>query len=114
MALLATEWVVCGLQQGYAAVHRFDARLSATNPSIGILRSALILHGREMINQAFERQWEIEEVLSGSVQDMVSAGSWYLNIAGVDVEDMLQPANWNAIQERDNSILGLFDIKMTP
>lgn len=71
-----------------------------------LLRSALILHGWEMINQAVEREWSTEGL---SVSEMVQAGAWYLERAGEDVEDMLEEGNWEELTREDHgNILRLF------
>jgi hypothetical protein len=44
--------------------------------TMGLLRSALIVHGWEMIYQAVGRDWGTEGL---SVSEMVQAGVWYWN-----------------------------------
>ena len=65
------------------------------DPILEIFRSALILFGREMINQAVDREWtDTSNTTSGtsssSVKErMVKAGAWYLERAGESVEEMM-------------------------
>jgi hypothetical protein len=78
----------------YTYLKLFHISRSPGNPIMWLLRSALILHGREMINQAVEREWSTEGL---SVSEMVQVGAWYLERAG---EDMLEEGNWGRANER--------------
>ena len=66
-----------------------------------LLRSALIMHGREIINNAIEREWP----RTLSVESMVRMGAWYLERAGRDVEGMVSDANWNELLKEDHRII---------
>jgi hypothetical protein len=83
------------------------------NSKLSIFRSALILLGREMINQAVERDWtslhrnKTDELVRG----MVKRGAWYIRRAGDDLDGMLEAANWKKILEDDDqAMLTLFGI----
>ena len=101
-------------------LHMFSASDAAqieprsASPHRQILRSALILHGREMINNAVEQEWlgsphKGRDVL---VQEMVQKGAWYLERAGDSVDGMLDPANMEELIKGDGQIvLGLFGIR---
>ena len=67
-----------------------------------ILRSALILHGRELINQAVERPWGDGGL---SVAEMVAVGIWYLRRAGENVDGMFERNNWNALMGEEASLM---------
>ena len=80
---------VCGAyaeRSGIASkVRDAHRRKDTTDPSLGIFRSALILLGRETINQAVDLEEKWEENGSGtSVAEMVQAGAWYIQRAGED------------------------------
>jgi hypothetical protein len=90
-ALRATEGLMHGICTRYAHVSRLDTKLhpAATRQ---LLRSAFILHGREMINQSTWRDWELgsSAITKDELDvDMVSVGADYLRLAGDSVEDML-------------------------
>jgi len=72
-----------------------------------MFRSALILHGREMINQAAD--WPLSEGAAVSTTaDMVRAGVWYLERAGDDVGHMLEEANLRLLKdEEDHGFMSL-------
>jgi hypothetical protein len=81
--------------------------------SFQIFRSALILHGREMINSAMEQNWSDSREHDGDIllQEMVQRGAWYLERAGSDVEEMLDPVNVDQLfKEILHIILSLFGI----
>lgn len=95
-----------------AAQQEGDASRTVGDPVMGIFRSALILHGREMVNQAVEREWDNGSDVS--VAEMVKAGAWYLERAGDNVEEMLESQNWGKLLEEEPSImLALFGIRST-
>ena len=79
--------------------------------SFHIFRSALILHGREMINTAVEQDWSRSRENEGgiSLQQTVERGAWYLERAQSNVEEMLDPANVDQLYKND-MMLNLFGI----
>jgi hypothetical protein len=88
-----------------------DIEPQTKSQNFQIFRSALILHGREMINNAVEQEWQDSPHKERSilVQEMVRKGAWYLEMAGDSVEEMLQPANMEELIKGDGQImLGLF------
>lgn len=81
--------------------------------NLQMLRSALILHGREMINNAVEQEWQDSPHKEHSVlvQEIVQKGAWYLERAGDSVEEMLEPANVEELTKGDGRVvLGLFGL----
>ena len=115
-AFTATKALVRGICSAYSR------RLAAWLPEAGakegssltnnplflhLLRSALILHGREIINNAMDREWPP----SFSLEDAVSLGAWYLKVAGDDVHEMMREANWQQLlKEEHRMILDLFNV----
>jgi hypothetical protein len=73
------------------------------DPVMGIFRSALILFGRETINQAIDRRWE--DGSDVSVGSMVKAGAWYLERAGDSVEEMVEARNWEELLKEESRIM---------
>jgi hypothetical protein len=73
------------------------------DPVMGIFRSALILFGRETINQAIDRTWENGSDVS--VGSMVRAGAWYLERAGDSVEEMVEAQNWEELLKEESRIM---------
>jgi hypothetical protein len=103
-------------QQDLLILSKSDA--AQTEPRTGsqnlqILRSALVLHGREMINNAVEQEWQDSPHKERNVlvQEMVQKGAWYLERAGDSVEEMLDPANMEELIKGDGQVmLGLFGV----
>ncbi|KAK3383448.1 kinase-like domain-containing protein [Lasiosphaeria ovina] len=85
----------------------------AEDGAMAIFRSALILFGRETVNQAVDLKWDISNGPSESlVAEMVAAGAWYLERAGDSVEEMLQDENWDKLMHEDMGfMLQLFGIE---
>lgn len=116
------EGFVRGLCAAYAELSSVALRVrdavgkleknAAADASLGIFRSALILLGRETINQAVDLEGRWVENGSGvSVGEMVRAGAWYFQRAGDDVEEMLAEENWaELMREEKGIILGLFGL----
>lgn len=72
------------------------------------IRDAWILHGREMINNAAEREWVGCVPLDGGPdiwsecpirRRMAELGAWYVDVAGKSVPDML--ARWEEVKGED-------------
>jgi hypothetical protein len=92
-----------GMCQSYAATANDDVwRESPGDACLEILRSCFILHGREIINQAFDKPWDSDE---RSIQKMVEKGAWYIERAGKNVEDMLAADNWAELKKEQPSIM---------
>ena len=88
--------------------------LVVANLHLQIFRSALILHGREMINKAIEREWPGSPQKESTilVKEMVQKGAWYIERARDDVRGMLEAANWDELLVEDDRImLSLFGIE---
>jgi len=85
--------------------------LVEANLHLQMFRSALILHGREMINNAIEREWAGKDSTI-LVKEMVEKGAWYIERARDDVRGMLEAANWDELlMEDDRIMLNLFGIE---
>ncbi|KAK1765995.1 kinase-like domain-containing protein [Phialemonium atrogriseum] len=95
--------------EGYAEGAGYAGRDVRMDPAVvGISRSALILHGRELINQAVERPWGSR---GRSVAEMVREGIWYLERAGDGVDEMLEQGNWDLLMgEESGFMLRLFGL----
>ncbi|KAH8662062.1 hypothetical protein BX600DRAFT_512939 [Xylariales sp. PMI_506] len=102
-ALLATESFVHGLCVTYSDMSKFDLLNVPENRCMALLRSALILHGREIVNQASEREWQSTSGEDhGLIKSMVETGAKYIEMAGDNVEAMLQADNWTQFRERES------------
>ncbi|KAK9360834.1 kinase-like domain-containing protein [Lipomyces starkeyi] len=96
-----------------------DVTLSASiapqgsSPAARILRSAFILHGREIINNAIERDWSAFCKKTGTGEDdnvmvrsMVQSGAWYLKAAKETVEEFVSDENWRQLfSAKEGSIM---------
>jgi hypothetical protein len=80
------------------------------------VRDAWILHGLELINNAAEREWAgcvpLDHGLNAWAQcpirrRMAKIGSWYVDVAGKDVEEML--LRWNEV-EREQVLRGFYGL----
>jgi hypothetical protein len=81
------------------------------------IRTSFIVHGRKMINNVVERDWHCD-CCKGQAKDkknckviakMVDRGVWYLKMAGNDLEEFAQEANWSGVMaEEGKVILGMF------
>lgn len=88
--------------------------LEVLSESLQVFRSALILHGRELINNAVEREWPDSPQKESSVliQEMVRKGAWYIERAGNNIEEMLDATNVEQLLQEDSRImLRLFGIE---
>lgn len=80
-------------------------------PITRMLRSSFILHGREIINAAFDLQWQCEccdesqKEKCALIKLMVDRGIWYLRTAGINDEAFLQKNNWTKICAEENRVL---------
>ena len=80
-----------------------------------MLRSAFILHGREMINGAFDLDWHCECSCSHAgpedkekcvlVKTMADRGVWYLRRATASDVDFVQQDNWKSVAEEEGRVL---------
>lgn len=75
---------------------------NSSNVGVCLMRSAFILHGREMVNLAFEENKAHEKF-----QDMVDMGIWYLEHAGDDEDDFVAASNWHALKDEDLQLIQL-------
>ena len=85
---------------------------AAAAVAIRTLRSAFILHGREMINGAFDLDWHCECCRAGSekekcplIRTMVDKGVWYLRKASASDVDFVEEDNWNSVSAEKNRVL---------
>jgi hypothetical protein len=88
--------------------------LEAPSENLLVFRSALILHGREMINNAVQREWpsSAQKECSVLIQEMVRKGAWYIERAGDNVKEMLDTMNVEQLfQEGGGIMLRLFGVE---
>ena len=84
------------------------------------LRSVLLLHGREMINNALEREWSCacclgEQVIECALKKaMVEKGALYLRMAQADDTQFADEVVLAEVIQRDTVLVGLFfDLVLT-
>ncbi|KAJ2905659.1 hypothetical protein MKZ38_004734 [Zalerion maritima] len=84
-----------------------DPKSPEVRQDLALLRSALIMHGREIINQAVEKDWAREDDFT---KEMISLGAWYLERAGDSVSNMVEEENWTLLQsgEDQGKLLSVF------
>ncbi|PVI03062.1 hypothetical protein DM02DRAFT_652862 [Periconia macrospinosa] len=99
----ATCSAYCRQSSSWLGQTRFNSGTVTRDLRLRLLRSALIMHGREIINGAVKCDCEWSRNLS--VGSMVRVGAWYLERAGNDVEDMISDANWFELLKEDNRII---------
>ena len=84
---------------------------------LSTIRSAFIVHGRKMVNNAIEKDWaceccnDIEKVKRDCklVAKLVDRGVWYLRRAAVDLREFTEDGNLTEVaKEEGKVILGLF------
>jgi hypothetical protein len=78
-------------------------RPKADEPALAIFRSAMILFGRETINQGVERMWD--HVPAVSAEEMVRAGAWYLERAADSIEEMVEDRNWEELMKEESRMM---------
>lgn len=85
--------------------------ISSFSASAHVLRSAFLLHGREMINNALEREWisDADEHEKQALRaKMVEKGLWYLRTAGDNEADFVAESNWKQVcAEKDQVVICL-------
>ena len=88
----------------------------AATAATRMLRSAFILHGREMINGAFDLDWHCEyccccraepenKEKCALIKTMVDRGVWYLRTATASDVEFVQPDNWKTVGEEEGRVL---------
>lgn len=85
---LESPWALPVLEVGESLL----SVLSSSSASVHVLRSAFLLHGREMINNALEREWisDADEHEKQALRaKMVNKGVWYLRTAGDNEADFV-------------------------
>jgi hypothetical protein len=70
-----------------------------------LMRSAMIVMGREIVNRAVEGNWQ---AAYKSICEVVEVGIWYLERAGDDVDGMLEMDNWEMVTGDANVMWKLF------
>ncbi|PKS12402.1 hypothetical protein jhhlp_000606 [Lomentospora prolificans] len=105
----AARVFVDALVKAYAENTDFNREgVISSNDKLKLLRETLILHGREMINQAFERKGK----WSGGDESrtrMIAKGAWYVRKAGDDIQGLKEQENWEALIGGDDGfIMDLF------
>lgn len=91
-----------------------DSPLSApvvSSARARVLRSAFILHGREMISNALWQKWPCkccEGSQNGNctlLTEMVNKGAWYLRRAGENEAEFVGEENWREIRAENEQIV---------
>lgn len=90
---------------------------SSTPPMMGaavtrMLRSSFILHGREMIDGAFDLDWHCEccdargeKEKCALINTMVDRGVWYLRKATASDVEFVRQDNWKSVSAEENRVL---------
>ena len=94
----------------FLTFHISKSKENADELSLVVLRSALILHGREIINQAVDGEWKAGDC---AVAEMVKTGAELIRLAQDSVASMKEENNWTKIMREDVgafSILKLFGV----
>ncbi|KAK5999233.1 4-hydroxytryptamine kinase-like protein [Cladobotryum mycophilum] len=68
--------------------------------NVQLMRSAFILHGREMLNQAHELHDNHPRF-----KNMACIGAWYIERAGDNINDFLDNDNWEEVQKEDALVI---------
>lgn len=74
--------------------------LSSSSASAHVLRSAVLLYGWEMINNALKREWisDADEHEKQALRaKMVNRGIWYLRTAGDNGADSVEESSWKQV-----------------
>lgn len=90
---LGSTWVPPALEVGESLL----SVLSSSSASAHVLRSAFLLHGREVTIKALEREWIIdadEHEKQALRVKTVNKGVWYLRTAGDNEADFVEESNW--------------------
>ncbi|KAM5347208.1 hypothetical protein ACJ41O_010213 [Fusarium nematophilum] len=85
---------------GYADRADLRFRKDLEDQTLRLLRGAFITHGREMVNQAWERYEGNEKF-----EEMWSKGVWYLERAGDGMREFLEEQNWAKIELQSKSFV---------
>lgn len=104
---LESPWVPPASEVGESSL----SVLSSSSASAHVLRSAFLLHGREMINNALEREWisDADEHDKQALRaKMVNKGVWYLRTAGDNEAGFVAESNWKQVcAEKDQVVICL-------
>jgi hypothetical protein len=99
-----------GLTNGYGKAAEFNKKEFVESDGnqktrLQLLRSSMILYGREVINQVFEREaaWGANEA---TLTEMVAEGALYIDLAGDNTDAMLE--NLERMRDHDFFLLNLF------
>jgi len=99
-----------GLSNGYGKAAEFNRKEAVESDGgqrtrLQLLRSSMILYGREIINQVFEREaaWAANEA---TLTEMVAEGALYIDLAGGDTDEMLK--NFERMRDHDFFLVNLF------
>lgn len=82
--------------KGYREKAALGYKRDAKDEILQLMRSTFALHGREMVNHAFDDHKE-----SPHFDDMVDMGFWYLERAGLDAEEFASDVNWSELPNED-------------
>ena len=104
---LGSLWALPALEVGESPL----SVVSSSSACAHVLRSAFLLHGREMISNAIEREWISDADQNGKQAlraKMVNKGVWYLRTAGDNEAEFVGRSNWKQVcAEKDEVVIGL-------
>lgn len=90
--------------RGFCSAYRDAASLrckrDAGQVNCQLLRSALLLHGRDMVNYAIEFLGD-----DGEVDQMVNVGVWYMRRACDDMNGFVSDENWSLLRDEDEMFI---------
>lgn len=84
----------------YRERSRLEVKEDAHDSNAQLLRSALSLHGREMINLANDEYCEHSQF-----QEMVDTGIWYLERVRDDAAEFVTDENWDELGNEDECLI---------
>lgn len=82
--------------KGYREQARLGYTRDAKDEMLQLMRSTFALHGREMVNHAFDDHKE-----SSHFDEMVDMGLWYLERSGLDSEEFVSDTNLVELPSED-------------
>lgn len=86
--------------KGYREKAALEYTRDAKDEILQLMRSTFALHGREVVNHAFDDHRE-----SAHFDKMVDMGLWYLERSGLDAEEFVSDSNWSELRNEDLMLL---------
>lgn len=91
---------ILGLCSAYRDAAKLTFKTQCNDSNMQLMRSAFIMHGREMINQAYELH-----AGDDSFQDMVCTGIWYLDKAKDTIAEFVIADNLLELNNEDEMLI---------